>query len=319
MSKQNYYITENGKIIMKNTTLYFVNKEKKIELPIETIRSLYFVGSGSFSTKVLKEFQKRFILLHVFGVRGDYIGSFYPKEHFIAGEMLVRQVKNFINPIERLNLAKAFVSGAFENINWICSRFNLGTIEPLSLENTNSIAELMQKEGLIRNKFYSLLDKKFPEDFKIEKREYNPPSNRTNALLSFLNSLLYSCILSEVYHTHLNPSISYLHEPFERRFSLVLDIAEIFKPIISERILLRSINLKMLNPITDFEDQKGVFLSKIGRKKIIKEFDDEINKTIKFRTSNKKVSIRELIRIELYKLEKHLLGIKPFKPLKCWW
>jgi len=110
-----------------------------------------------------------------------------------------------------------------------------------------------------------------------------------------------------------------LHEPFERRFSLSLDISEIFKPLISERILLRMCNLKMLDPITDFEDRNGVFLSLSGRKKIITEFENEISKTIRMRTSNKKRSLRELIRVELYKVEKDLLEIKKYKPLKAWW
>ncbi|MEM4360582.1 MAG: type I-B CRISPR-associated endonuclease Cas1b [Candidatus Anstonellaceae archaeon] len=319
VSNENYYINENGILKMEKTTLFFINKEKKVEIPIEKIRNVYFIGSGSCSNKVLKEFQKRKILLHYFGVNGEYIGTFYPKEHYISGEMLIRQVKNCMDEKERIKLAKLFVLGAMENMKWICNRFQLGDITLPDLEQINQIPQLMQQEGLIRKIFYSLIDRSLPEDFKIDKREYNPPSNRGNALLSFLNSLTYSAILSEIYHTHLHPAISFLHEPFERRFSLVLDISEIFKPIISERIILKFAHLKMLDPIIDFEDQKGVFLSKVGRKKMLQAFDEEINKTIKTRNTNRKVSLRNLIRIELYKLEKHFLNIKEYKPLKCWW
>ncbi len=43
-----------------------------------------------------------------------------------------------------------------------------------------------------------------------------------NALISFGNSMIYSTVLSEIYNTQLNPTISYLHEPSERRYSLLL-------------------------------------------------------------------------------------------------
>jgi CRISPR-associated protein Cas1 len=315
----NIYLTRNGKLVMKNTTLYFLTEEEKVELPIENIRNLYFFGSGSVSTKVLKEFQKRKIVLHFFGIRGDYIGTFYPKEAYISGEILIRQVKAYMDIEKRLTLARSFVTGAIKNINWICNRFNLGKIDEPNIEEALSIEQLMQKEGVVRRQFYNLIDTKLPNDFKIIKREIRPPINRGNAILSFLNSLVYTTVTSEIYNTHLNPSISYLHEPFERRFSLALDVSELFKPLLSERLLLKLCNLKMIDPITDFEDKEGVFLSKNGLKKIVSEFDKEINKTLKMKSSNKKVSIRELIRIELYKLEKDLLNISNYKPIVGWW
>ena len=48
--------------------------------------------------------------------------------------------------------------------------------------------------------------------------------------------------MSEIYKTQLNPTISYLHEPSERRFSLCLDIAEIFKPLIGDRLIFSMLN-----------------------------------------------------------------------------
>jgi CRISPR/Cas system-associated endonuclease Cas1 len=57
-------------------------------------------------------------------------------------------------------------------------------------------------------------------------RDYKPPSNPVNALLSFLNSLLYTVVVTEIYRTGLYPGISYLHSPQEKRISLALDLSE---------------------------------------------------------------------------------------------
>ena len=64
------------------------------------------------------------------------------------------------------------------------------------------------------------------QDLKFEKRVMHPPDNEMNSLISFINSLIYTKVLSEIYKTQLNPTISYLHEPGNRRFSLALDVAE---------------------------------------------------------------------------------------------
>ena len=63
-----------------------------------------------------------------------------------------------------------------------------------------------------------------------------------NSLISFINSLIYSVALAEIYKTSLSPYISYLHEPGTRRFSLSLDITEIFKPLIVDRMLFSMLN-----------------------------------------------------------------------------
>lgn len=92
-------------------------------------------------------------------------------------------------------------------------------------------------EGNIRRHYYATWNVIIDQEIEFDKRVMHPPDNMINSLISFVNSLIYSKVLSEVYHTQLNPTISYLHEPGVRRFSLCLDVAEIFKPLIGDRLL----------------------------------------------------------------------------------
>jgi CRISPR-associated protein Cas1 len=177
----------------------------------------------------------------------------------------------------------------------------------------------MSAEGHVRDAYYEAIDQLLPEEYKIIKRERRPPPNKGNCLVSFANGMLYSTILSEIYHTHLNPTVSFLHEPSERRFSLALDIAEIFKPIIADRVVLTLVRKKMLSE-KDFETVvAGLSLSERGKKIFLTQFNEKLESTIKHKGLGRNVSYRHLIRLELYKLEKHLLGIKPYRPLKVWW
>ena len=158
-----------------------------------------------------------------------------------------------------------------------------------------------------------------PESFNFDKRVKRPPENMINALISFGNSMLYSTVLSEIYNTQLNPTISYLHEPSERRFSLALDLSEIFKPILVDRLIFYLVNKRMLGE-DDFEkDLNYCLLNDKGRKIFIKKYDERLKKTIKHRELKRKVSYKRLIRLESYKLIKHLLGSKEYKPFVMWW
>lgn len=131
--------------------------------------------------------------------------------------------------------------------------------------------------------------------------------------------MIYTTVLNEIYHTQLNPTISYLHEPGHRRYSLSLDIAEIFKPLIGDPIIFKLINNNMLR-LDDFEeDVNYCYLNDSGRKKFIKEFDQKLATTIKHRKMKRNVSYRTIIRIECYKLIKHFIEDETYVPFKAWW
>ena len=153
----------------------------------------------------------------------------------------------------------------------------------------------------------------------MEGRSKQPPSNEVNALVSFGNMMCYTLCLDQIYHTQLNPTISFLHEPGYRRYSLALDIAEIFKPILVDRTIFKVLNKKQLQA-RDFDVKVNrVILKESGKKKFIKAFEDRLNETIKHRALKKHVSYKHLVKLECYKLSKHLLGIKEYKPFKIWW
>ena len=61
------------------------------------------------------------------------------------------------------------------------------------------------------------------------------------------------------------------------------------------------------------------YLSESGRKIFLREYDDRLNTTIKHRNLNRNVSYRHLIRLECYKLEKHISNIEEYKAFRAWW
>ena len=328
--KSDYYIMQDGGLTRHENTVYFENENTKRALPVNKIYSIYAYGRLSFSSGVVDYLAKNGIPIHFFNYYGFYEGTFYPRETLVSGDLTVKQASHYLDNTKRIHLAKLFVEGAHGNIirnlkYYAREKPELETYitgieaEITRLPGTSTIPEIMNVEGRIRDLYYNALDEIFPVDYRIVKRSRMPPGNRMNTLISFGNSLMYTTTLSEIYNTQLNPTISFLHEPFVRRFSLSLDISEIFKPIIIDRIILKLVNKNMLDDGCFRGDIGDMLLSEKGKKIFLKEYNDKLSTTIKHRGLNRKVSFKRLIRIELYKLTKHFIDEKEYKPLVMWW
>jgi CRISPR-associated protein Cas1 len=132
--------------------------------------------------------------------------------------------------------------------------------------------------------------------------------------LHIFNLKALSVVLSEIFHTRLDPRIAFLHESNERAFSLNLDIAEIFKPLLVDRAILSVINRGEIKKEDFDEKDEGVYLNKKGVKKFVKEFNKRLESTINIPKLNKFLSYRSLIREECYKLCRHFEGKEKYKP-----
>ncbi|MCX9014161.1 MAG: type I-B CRISPR-associated endonuclease Cas1b [Candidatus Methanoperedens sp.] len=332
--RTDYYILQDGILQRKENTVYFVNKDEKRVLPINKIYSIYAYGKLSFSSGVVSYLAKNGIPIHFFNYYGFYEGSMYPRETLISGDLVIQQASHYLDAAKRMWLAGKFIEGACGNILKNLGYYSrsrdgiqetmdayIGSIksEIVRLPEADSIPRMMSVEGRIRNIYYSALDEIFPEDYRIVTRTRRPPGNKMNTLISFGNSLMYTTVLSEIYNTQLNPTISYLHEPFERRFSLALDVSEIFKPIIIDRIILKLVNKNMLDDNCFRGEIGDMLLSEKGKKIFLQEYNDKLGTTIKHKGLNNNVSYKRLIRLELYKLSKHVLGDEVYKPLVMWW
>ena len=322
MSKKNYYLLSEGILKRKENTIYFVNEKGSKPLPINKIYSIYAYGQITISSQVINLFAKEGIPIHFFNYYGYYNGSFYPREQLLSGDLLIKQAEHYIDFSKRIKLAKLFVEGSAKNILKVLSYYKIenNIKETLTeLEKTNKITEVMNVEGRIRAEYYNYFDDILPDEFKMEGRSRQPPKNMINSLISFGNSMMYSTVLSELYNTQLNPTISYLHEPSERRFSLALDLSEIFKPFLVDRIIFYLVNKKMITKKDFNQDLNCCLLNDKGRATFIKEYNKRLETTIKHKDLGRKVSYQRLIRLEAYKLKKHMLGMETYDPFVIWW
>jgi len=328
--KKKIFIFSSGKLKREANTLCFSAKNSKKFIPVSEVSSILIFGEVSFNKRLLEFLSSNEITLHLFNYYGFYVGSFYPRTHYNSGYMTVKQCEHYLDKCKRINLARKFVEGALKNMiknlkyydnrgMELSDQINLLETSLLKLNNINTVESLMALEGNAKKEYYRSFNKILKnKDFIFERREKRPPKNRINTLLSFGNSMIYVTVLSEIYKTHLDPRIGFLHTSNFRSFSLNLDVAEVFKPIIVDRLIIRLVNKNMLDSSCFIKELDGLFLSTKGKKIFIKNYEDKLRQTIRLGRF-RKISYQRLIRLELYKIEKHLIGEKEYQPYVSRW
>ncbi|MGA8941485.1 MAG: CRISPR-associated endonuclease Cas1 [Thermoactinomyces sp.] len=134
-----------------------------------------------------------------------------------------------------------------------------------------------------------------------------------------MNSLLYATIIEQLQLTPLHPCISFLHSIRDQRQSLALDISEVFKPVIVDRIILRLLSYRMLNePCFDMKGI-GCFLTNRGKHIVVKAYKETLNTSIFHRQKQRRLTYLQLIQYECAKLVAHFRNRQPYRSFRMWW
>ena len=333
--KKTYYLFNPGEMERKDNTLKFssFDEEGKViqsrYLPVEDIAEFYVFGSLRANSSLFNFLGQKDISVHFFDYYENYTGSFMPRDYLLSGRMLLAQTAAYQSKKQRIVIAQKFIDGALHNMlknlqyynrrgksleELMTNMTNLGT----KIYTSNSVEELMGIEGMIRQNYYDAFDL-ILNNFEMEIRSKQPPHNEVNALISFGNMMCYTQCLRAIHQTQLNPTISYLHTPGERRYSLALDIAEIFKPIIVDKVIFKVLNKREIQEKHFENNLNKCILNSAGKKIFVRAIEDRLSETFKHRHLGRDVSYRHLIKLECYKLAKHLLKLEEYKPFKMYW
>ena len=337
--KKTFYLFNPGILVRKDNTLKFtpcaddgeipdVNAQFRY-LPVEDISEFYVFGSLRTNSALFNFLGQKDIAVHFFDYYENYTGSFMPRDCLLSGKMLLAQTSHYQNKKKRMLIARKFIEGASFNMLKNLQYYNRRgkDMEDILEKMTQLVGqiplaqtteELMGVEGQIRHYYYEAFNL-IINDYEMCGRMKQPPQNEVNALISFGNMVCYTICLRAIHQTQLNPTISYLHTPGERRYSLALDISEIFKPILVDRVIFKVLNRKEIQDKHFDRKLNRCLINDTGKKIFVKALEDRLNETFKHRTLNRSVSYRHLVKLECYKLAKHLLEMEEYKPFKMYW
>lgn len=313
-----HFLMSRGRLRRQDNNLYFdrYDEEENITgtkiLPINAIDEIYVLAKVDIDSYTIAFLAHNNILLHFFSAYGSFRGNFFPNSSNSvnkSGFVLLQQLRAFDDPIHRLYLAKEITKGQILNGANNCKRHKVDFDTAAffaSLEGAKTINEIMAAEGAFKKNYYQAWNEivKNQKCFKFTIRSKQPPTDKINSFISYVNTRIYNVVLSEIYKTELDPRIGFLHEPNYRTLSLHLDIAEIFKPIIGDNIIFTMLNK---NEITadDFKTDSGRirFTNEAIKKielKIIQKMTEQIT------INNQQLTWRQVIRREVNRIKKSI-------------
>ena len=288
-------------------------------IPLNGVKHVVCMGDGSISIRLLKDMGRRGIRFTVLDAGGRFLGAFEPEDETPSGRVRVGQAALFLDEATRLRIAKLITGAQVRSMRGLLSRYRRngttgveasldgiqGALE--ATQKSSSIEALMGAEGQARAFLHDAF-KLVSEDARLDRRIRRPPPDPVNCLMSFFNMLLYSACANELAKTHLDRSVSFLHAPGTGRRSLSIDMAENFRPVLSDALLL-SIFRRGHADASWFDRTPGVcLLSEKGRIKATERFWARIEER------SGEITLRQAIHRQCLSLEREALGIGQFKP-----
>jgi len=322
-----YHIVSDGIINREDYVLLFENESKKHFLPVEVINQINIYSHITLASNVLSYINEKKIRANFFDKYGRLIGQFVPEKTRGKSNIVLLQCGLYLDEKKRLDIARKMEIANLHNI-----RSNLryyekhengvyhDAIQKISelIEKENyamSINQIMLLEAQARQIYYQTFVKIVKdENFMFIRRTKRPPKDEINACISFGNSILYNEFLNIIWMKGLDPAIGIVHATNRRNYSLNLDFADIFKPIISDLVIFTLLNRKMLN-INDFEcNGNGVFLKEQGKKIFLEMFEKKLGDALVIK--GKKYTYRDLMLNEVQKFKNMLINGEQYKPYK---
>ena len=307
------YVQEQGARISRRGDRVEVIKKDEVLASVRAldVAHVAIYGNVSISAVALRKFIEESVTIthHTYG--GWLVGVTTGPGHR-NGELRVRQFATCADPEQSLAIAKTMVGGKIRNSRTLLRRNHpdrpSDALDDLvRFARRSAFAEdpdvLLGLEGIAARRYFDqfngmLRGRHGIGGFTFEGRNRRPPRDPVNALLSFAYSLLVREVTTATIRVGLDPYVGVFHRPRYGRPALALDLAEEFRPIVGDSVVIGVINTGEIAP-NDFIVRGGGFaLTPPGRKAVIAAFERRMATEIQHPLFRYRVSYRRAIELQ---------------------
>lgn len=286
-----YYIVRDGVINRKDYSLLFEGEGERHHIPVGIIDQLNIYGSVAVTPEALRTISREGVRIAYYHDRGDLMGIYIPESHSKAAAVFLRQCELYNDPARRLDTARRMEIAAIHNMREVLRYYDRRGRADLSsfvkemtaciidANECRDISTLMLIEAKARRGYYRAFGHIIkPTGFSFEQRTRRPPKDPCNAMISFGNTVIYNRLLQIIWKTSLDPKIGVVHATNRRSYSLNLDFADIFKPIIVDRVIFSLVNRHEIRPAEHFREEGcGVYLNPEGKRLLLRHLDQKLD------------------------------------------
>ncbi|MGI6729567.1 MAG: CRISPR-associated endonuclease Cas1 [Bacilli bacterium] len=329
--KRRFYLYKNGSLLRQDNSLVLVSKTEKVYIPIEQIDIIFIFGHITLNKNAISLLNEYDIVVQFFSYYGNYLGGYYPN-YPIKGDDLIRHVSVVQEKQHRDRIAKEIIVSSIHNMLSVLKYYNkkgkhlkdnIELIKSLKDEITCDefdISKLLIYEARTKQIYYSSFNDIIKnQDFTFKIRTTNPPLDRVNAMLSYGYAILYGIIRSVLYRSRLQISLPFIHGTSRDPEGLQYDIADVFKPVIIDRLIFRMLNKNQLNESHFDEHNGGVYLNKLGSSMFLEELEILLKSTVSQSSNNRVLSYRSIISKEVHKITNDVHMKENYKGFRMKW
>jgi CRISPR-associated protein Cas1 len=289
------YVHEQGAVVRKKGGLLQIMKGKDTlkELPLMKIEQLVLVGNVQVTTQAGKYMVGQGIDVVFLTTTGTF-NYRYDKSETKFANLRRQQINLCNNPQRSMEIARQIVVGKINNQRVVLQRRTeedaraatalKGMLDMLKrVEQSRDLDQLRGFEGKAAAYYFDGIRTFFPSQWRFQKREYYPPPDPANSLLSYAYTLMLKDVKTRLQLVGLDPSFGFFHALEDNRPSLALDVMEEFRPSICDIVVLTLV-LQGQITLADFEETNEagmpVYLSKEGREVLIAAYEQRLSEKI---------------------------------------
>lgn len=318
------YLTEQGSTINLTAGRIVVRKNDKLlhELPVFKLEQIVAYGNVHLTSAVIAYCLQQGIEVAFFSSTGKFRGRLQPE---FTKNAIVRQqqYKRAADPQFCLKLAATIVVGKTRNMVAMTKQQRRLRTEKRSpmpdLENTlakvnsaGSIDQLNGYEGSASAAYFKAFRHALKSDWGFDAREYHPPKDPVNALLSLGYTLLYNDVYGAVNLVGLDPYMGFYHQPRHGHACLASDLMEEHRCVVVDRLVLSALNLQTIKP-SDFDAQANgkIVLKPDALKRFFALYAQAINERTWYPYTGIVTTYRQVIELQVRHFTRVLLGDEP--------
>jgi len=330
VTTQGSYLCQKG-----DTVLVRVENEDKLRVPIHTLGSIICFGQVSCSPFLMGLCGENNVTLSFLTERGKFLARVHGP---VRGNVLLRreQYRQADDLGSSAQVARSIVIAKIANCRVVLMRATRD--RPDNSDNSrilaacNVLGQLLDeleyelplevirgKEGEAAKMYFDVFDHLITvnkEAFYLRDRNRRPPLDNTNALLSFLYTILVHDIESALESVGLDPAVGFLHRDRPGRAGLALDLMEEFRPYLADRLALSLVNRQQVKPSGFVKTETGaVWMDDDTRKTVLVAWQKRKQEEISHPFLNETVQIGLLPYIQALLLARYLRGdLKGYPP-----
>jgi CRISPR-associated protein Cas1 len=320
------YVTQQGAALgHRDGRLVISQKGETIDsLRLIDVSQVSVFGNVQVSSQLLRELFAREIPVCWFSYGGWFTGM---AEGLPSKHVDLRRRQTAISSQGGLAIARGLIGGKIRNCRTLLRRNAREAVDGVlsSLQRlaeqvvaAEAVATLLGIEGAAARLYFSKWPTMVREDlrlpgklFSFEGRQRRPPPDPVNFLLSYCYSLLVKDLTVTAYAVGFDPYIGFYHRPRFGRPALALDLAEEFRPLVAESVVLTLLNNGEIRPAHFVVRAGGVALTAEGRKAVLSAYERRLDVEARHPTFGYRVNYRRVLEVQARVLAAHVLGEVP--------